>query len=199
MRHNNNCNYLEIGVSNPQCNFDFINTVNKTGIDPGLELSNHTTEFKVTSDEFFEKLHTNETRFPNNYKWDIIFIDGLHLAHQVYKDFCNALQHITTNGYIVLHDCSPPDFMHAHSDHEHYINYRHNWNGTVWKTLYYLRTALDCKIFTIDSDWGVGIISVGENGARIPHSNPFFDFGQMKHHRQEHLGLISVDEFRAMY
>ena len=114
-RFNDNCNYLEIGVSNPSLCFDVINSKNKTGVDPGNEYLDNPVEFKMTSDEFFRKLRLGETRFSPDYKWDIIFIDGLHLAHQVFADAVNVFQHIQPNGFIILHDCNPPTVFNCHS------------------------------------------------------------------------------------
>ena len=87
--------YLEIGVKHVGKNFSKIECENKVGIDP-----NGSTDYTMTSDEFFEK----ETK---NKKWDIIFIDGLHEAGQVKIDILNSLEHLNDNGTIVCHDVSP--------------------------------------------------------------------------------------------
>ena len=47
-----------------------------------LEAEINKTDFKFTSDEFFEKLLKGEILSPKM-MFDIIFIDGLHLADQV--------------------------------------------------------------------------------------------------------------------
>ena len=68
--------YLEIGVNTPNqpgYNWIGVNCEIKHGVDPNVD-----TTYRVTSDEFFEK-HIKQ-------KYDIIFIDGLHLFEQVYKD-----------------------------------------------------------------------------------------------------------------
>jgi hypothetical protein len=37
----------------------------------------------------------------------------LHLAQQVEKDIINSIQFLSENGFIVMHDCSPPSEYHA--------------------------------------------------------------------------------------
>ena len=89
--------YLEIGVntpSQPGYNWIGVKIPVKHGVDPNVE-----TTFKMTSDEFF-KNHIAQ-------KYDIIFIDGLHLFEQVYKDIINSLLYLNDNGTIVVHDCNP--------------------------------------------------------------------------------------------
>ena len=52
----------------------------------------------LTSDEFFEQ---------NTEVFDVIFIDGLHLSEQVYRDITNSLSCLSENGYIICHDMNP--------------------------------------------------------------------------------------------
>ena len=205
-----NCNYLEIGVCVPDNCFNRIQSNNKAGVDPGISNPENPVEFKMTSDEFFSKLENGETRFAKDHKWDVIFIDGLHTAHQTYVDALNSMNHISENGYVVLHDCSPTAWWTAHSDFEWYYNEKESpstnnllkdpmfWelSGTCWKAMYYLRTYLNHKIVTVNTDYGVGVISMNKpNNDIIEHTNTFFDFGEMRKNRKKNLGLISVQEF----
>lgn len=83
IKKNNFKTYLEIGLDNPDVNFNKINCSVKHSVDPFFE-SDHTEfdiksyefeyamkflTFRMTSDEFFET---------SSMKYDIIFIDGLH-------------------------------------------------------------------------------------------------------------------------
>ena len=52
------------------------------------------------SDDYFSSLD-------KTIKYDLIFIDGLHLEHQVDKDINNSLNHLSENGVIIIHDCNP--------------------------------------------------------------------------------------------
>ena len=166
-------------------------------VDPGNECKSFIPTFNMTSDDFFNLLDDGKTTLDKDYKWDIIFIDGLHLASQCYRDIMNSLKHTTDNGIIVLHDCNPPEWQMAHSDYDSYLNFPTFWNGTCWKALYYVKTFLPYEIFTVDTDWGVGVIDKSKVGTPIEFSNPFFEFGEMKNSRQESLGLISPHEFIA--
>jgi SAM-dependent methyltransferase len=113
-------NYLEIGLQVAALNFDKIKCPYKISVDPN---PNAKADFVCTSDEYFED-------FPKT-KFDLIFIDGLHTAEQVKKDFENALKILSPNGFIVLHDTNPETY-------ERTIVPRPNpsgpWNGDVYKT-----------------------------------------------------------------
>lgn len=136
-------NYLEIGCSNDDC-FRAITAQNKIGVDPF-----HGGTHRMTSDEFFRS---------NTQKFDIIFIDGLHQYAQVKKDMLNAVDALTDNGTILVHDCLP-------------LNYYAqlpfppggDWNGDVWKAFVELRCMnnIDCAVSLIDH--GVGVIKKRAN------------------------------------
>ncbi|MEO7802885.1 MAG: class I SAM-dependent methyltransferase, partial [Ginsengibacter sp.] len=101
-------NYLEIGIGNPDNNFNLVRITNKYAVDPGVEFEINLADFKMTSDDFFVQLKENALDITNDIKFDIIFIDGLHLAYQVERDILNSFQVLSDNGLIVLHDCNPP-------------------------------------------------------------------------------------------
>ena len=104
--------YLEIGVRNPADNYNHISADIKYSVDPGVEFEENPVDFKVTSDDFFEKLDNNEV-LNAGIKFDVIFIDGLHHAEQVNKDIINSMKYIKDDGFIILHDCNPPTEWHA--------------------------------------------------------------------------------------
>ena len=131
--------YLEIGVRDPNDNFKHINSIIKYGVDPGLEFKENPVDFKLTSDAFFEQLKSGEI-LNKNIKFDVIFIDGLHLAEQVEKDIQNALEFLTDDGYVVLHDCNPPSEFHASESHAYKLSPAYGyWNGTTWKAFFKYR------------------------------------------------------------
>jgi hypothetical protein len=200
IKENNFKNYLEIGVCDPRTCFDIIECENKDSVDPGIEFEENPVDYKMTSDEFFDWLDNNN---PNR-KYDVIFIDGLHLSWQVKNDIENSLRYLSDNGYIILHDCNPPDIFHSR---ENYATTDHgscmpgefifNWNGTVWKALYDVRTnRKDLHCCTIDTDWGLGVIrkNLNNNTELIPHHNYFYEYNKMQLNRNKDLGLISVEE-----
>lgn len=194
-------NYLEIGVRNPDDNFNLINIKNKYSVDPGFEFELNPVDFKMTSDEFFLQLKENRLSILNDIKFDIIFIDGLHLAYQVEKDILNSVQFLSENGFIVMHDCNPPTEYHARETYN-FVNSPADgfWNGTTWKAFVKARTTYySC---CIDSDWGVGILSKKNWPCFniLPNNeNIFFDFNIFKNKRAEQLNLLSFDKFSKSF
>lgn len=148
--------YLEIGVHRPAGNFDKIKCKFKIGVDPNGEAS-----FTGTSDEWFT---TQGTRF------DIIFIDGLHHADQVKKDFDNAMLYLNESGVILIHDTNPEKEEYACVPRN---GLRGRWNGDVWKFVAddLWQNEVDWRTLNFDSN-GLTVvkrkrcINVGIEGAR---------------------------------
>lgn len=192
--------YLEIGVRNPNDNFNKINSPSKFSVDPGLETQNNFATFPFTSDYFFDKLKNNELDLKSNYKFDVIFIDGLHLAEQVDRDIANSLNVIKDDGFIVLHDCNPPDEYYAREDYE-YINGPSGsfWNGTTWKAFYKARHIPDLYSLCVDCDWGVGVLTRRTDLSFFNQlseiENSFFEFMSFDQNRSTHLNLIPYKDF----
>lgn len=191
--------YLEIGVRNPNDNYNHINAGQKYSVDPGIEYKENPVDFKMTSDEFYELLLANKI-LSSDIRFDLIFIDGLHLADQVDRDIMNSLKFIKRDGFIVLHDCNPPTEWHARETY----NYFHTpasgfWNGTTWKAFVKWRFNPLVNSCCVDSDWGLGIISKeAPIGSCAKGSNQFFEFKDFMEHREEYLNLISFDGFRKL-
>ena len=189
--------YLEIGVRNPSDNFNKIDAKTKYSVDPGVEFESNPVDFKMTSDEFFQKLSKNEI-LSNDIKFDAIFIDGLHLAEQVDKDIKNALNFIKEYGFIVLHDCNPPTEWHAREC----FSFLHtpaggSWNGTTWKAFFKARLNPSLKSCCIDTDWGVGILCKSHPiGNNTEATNPFFEYQVLEDNRKEHLNLIDFETLK---
>ena len=167
--------YLEIGVRNTKDCFDHIQCPIKHSVDPGFESKNNLATYKTTSDNFFTELKSNKLDLSPDYKWDIIFIDGLHLSYQVEKDILNSLNHLSENGVIALHDCNP--FLYEDKRTRLIEDYWGQvWNGTVWKTIYKLKTSRsDLSICTVNLDEGVSLIKRGSQKL-IPFKNPYFEY-----------------------
>ena len=195
--------YLEIGVRNPNDNFNRINANFKFSVDPGLEYPDNPVDFNGTSDEFFSELNSGRRFFEGDDPlFDVIFIDGLHLADQVYRDVLNSLSWLKADGFIVLHDCNPPTEYHAretYSDVETPAG--GSWNGTVWKALVVLRRRIDLSVFCIDTDWGCGVISKDNSlyPSLASSDTPFFyEYDNLSRNRVDLLGLIRYEEFKKM-
>ncbi|MCX6328212.1 MAG: class I SAM-dependent methyltransferase [Bacteroidia bacterium] len=146
----------------------------KVGIDPEPVIEKHNYEFhKMTSDEYFKK---------KKMFFDIIFIDGLHHADQVFKDIWNSLINLNKGGTIVVHDCNPL------TDAATVVPYQFmmTWNGDVYRAWLEFRTHPDLKMAVFDIDEGCGVIQRGHqkpinlkmNFLKIPYE--FFDKNRVK-------------------
>lgn len=188
-------NYLEIGVRNPWECFDHIICENKDSVDPGFENEENNVKYKYTSDEFFRLLEIGGLDKEKDFKWDLIFIDGLHTSYQVEIDIRNSLKHLSENGTIVLHDCNPPTEYHARADYHDWSTTAGGlWNGTVWKAVYKLRCFTpDVDVCVVDKDWGCGVVRRGSQEL-CAFDNPYFDYDVFRNNRARHLNLISSDE-----
>jgi hypothetical protein len=182
-------NYLEIGVRFPKDTFNKINIEHKDGVDPaprGPEVN-----YPITSDKFFEFIKGRE-----DIKYDVIFIDGLHLEEQVDKDIQNSLNHLTNNGVIVMHDCNPINEFRQRDVYE--VNGEFPaWNGTVWKSWVKMRcTRLDLKMFVIDTDHGCGVIRRGKQKLWDKDDiSECIKYPYFEKHKNDLLNLISLEDF----
>lgn len=179
--------YLEIGVRNGEC-LRAVNALAKDGVDPNATLDPEGINHPMTSDAFFAQLSQDR-------KYDCVFIDGLHQRDQVLRDIENSLAHLSANGTIVLHDCNPPTEYHA--THE---SNGGDWNGTVYQAILDLRAArADLDVFTVDTDWGIGVIRRGS--ATTVDANlaqaAIQDFSVFEANRAALLNLISVEQFQT--
>lgn len=185
--------YLEIGVNDGSC-IRKINIENKDGVDPSpnseLGFGEPVPEinYQVTSDYFFD-----------NYvykKYDVIFIDGLHHSDQVDKDIQNSLRYLNDGGFILLHDCNPPEYEIQLVPRQTGI-----WNGDVWKSIVRLRcTDPNLEINVIDTDWGIGVIRKGKSNIYTKSSlSRCLQWEYFDVNRDELLNIISVDDFLKKY
>lgn len=146
--------YLEIGLNKPEDNYFKIECAHKECVDPFIGpcvdfsgdmdwVINSVLTYRQTSDEFFASC---------NKKYDLIFIDGLHVAEQVVKDIINSYNHLNDGGYIVVHDCIP---LSEATQSENRVP--GEWNGTTWKAIPNLY-KVGIEYFVVNTDFGCGII-----------------------------------------
>lgn len=170
--------YLEIGVRNPDENLNKIIVEHKDGVDPAGNCN-----YPIPSDDFFNQLD-------GNVKYDIIFIDGLHLDYQVERDITNSLKHLNEGGTIVMHDCSP--IKEEHQVEEYVVG--KTWNGTTWKAYVKFRmTDENLSMYVVDTDHGVGVITKGKQ-TLYPKSD-VLDFKLLNENRKDILNLITPENF----
>ena len=171
--------YLEIGVRKREC-LDRVICDYKDGIDPAGRCN-----YKMTSDAFFETT-------PDSQTYDLIFIDGLHLAGQVKKDIANSLKRLNKDGTIVMHDCNPISEQQQRVPR----NGQKIWCGDTWKAFVGYREREDLEMCVVDTNNGIGIIRTGE---QTPYSIPeVLDYDWLDSHRKRALNLVSVDKFKAL-
>jgi hypothetical protein len=185
---------LEIGVRNPDDCYNKINCNTKHSVDPGYENEKNNVDFKFTSDDFFNRLECGLLELENNYKWDVIFIDGLHISNQVEKDVLNSLNHLSEDGFILLHDCNP--FLYEYN-YERVIEdyWGQGWNGTVWKVIYKLLcTREDLDVYTINTDEGVGLIKRGTGRKLLEFENHYYEYKELHKNLEKHLNIITINE-----
>ena len=182
------CCYLELGLALGHC-FSQVLASYKESVDPGSRLGtgpvNNATH-KMTTDEYFAA-HQDP--------YDIVFIDALHVASQVWRDLANVRKILSPNGFIVVHDCSPPDVIRAHDDPAYYEAHPSQWNGDVFKAWYRMRCEWPYANACVDTDEGVGVISMAKTATPIAHYNEFYGYSVMAADRKKALGLITPAEF----
>jgi len=93
---------LELGVDKG-FTWNQISCVDKIGVDANPNILNYDLRFKdkiqiTTTDSFFQN---------NNCEFDLVFIDACHEKGQVYKDFKNSFECLSSNGIILFHDVFP--------------------------------------------------------------------------------------------
>jgi len=170
--------YLEIGCDQNEL-FSKIEVENKIGVDP-----HNGGTHRMKSDEFFKN---------NRMKFDIIFIDGLHIYKQVKKDIINSLNNLNDKGVILLHDCFPQTYLDQAIPRG-----QRKWNGDVWKAIVEFRTKDQLRTYVGAFDNGIGLIFKKKNNKKlITQIRGFKDisYDQYYNNYKEFLNLVSYEEF----
>jgi hypothetical protein len=101
--------------------------------------------FQMTSDEFFSQF---KPRALLGRAIDMAFLDGMHLAEFVLRDFIQVERNAKRNSLILLHDCLPGDVDMTSRVHRPGTA----WTGDVWKILPVLmQYRPDIRINVLDS------------------------------------------------
>ena len=174
-------NYLEIGCDDDQL-FSKVNIKNKIGVDP-VSGGN----IRKKSDDFFSS---------NKDKFDLVFIDGLHIYEQVKKDILNSLKFLNENGIILVHDCMPDSLSK-----QAVPRYKMKWNGDVWKAIVDLRQREDLEIYTCEIDEGIGIITKRKNTSILKLDKPVkkLKFKDYFNNYKEYLRIIKLSDFKKLF
>lgn len=135
--------YLEIGLDRGHT-FEDVAADERWGVDPSprfslLDLPSSIRLFVTTSDDFFETLDPGV-------RFDVVFIDGLHVYRQVYRDLLNAFSHAGPLCTVLVDDVVPVDAISAIPDLNQSISERQRqglkgspWHGDVFRVVPILR------------------------------------------------------------
>ncbi len=181
IKKNDYKSYLEIGCDKNQI-FSQIDLNKKIGVDPYSGGN-----VRKSSDDFFKE---------NTEKFDLIFIDGLHVYKQVKRDIINSINFLNKEGVILVHDCLPDTI-----GKQAVPRYKMQWNGDVWKAIVDLRQRNDLEIHTCFVDQGIGIIKKENNSStlKIDKKTQDLKFSDFYHNHNEYLRIINLDEFKKIY
>ena len=152
--------YLEIGTFNG-VNFENIEAEYKECCDI-TDVYYKDINYLMTSDEMFATMDPKQ-------KYDIIFIDGLHLEDQLDRDIINSLKHLNKNGVILCHDTLPGNPKAAINYRD--LTYNGMWTGTCYKSICKLNNE-NIEYYTIDSgDHGITIIKYCDYPHQLTFNN----------------------------
>lgn len=161
--------YLEIGI---EYGYTFTNVhfIDKVGIDPNPKLENKNI-IKITSDDYFENIQINKET-ENIEKFDICFIDGMHLSEYVLRDFNNCIKFLNINGKILIDDILPFNYdeqlriPRKHFYENNILNYGESWTGDIWKFAYFLlinyKSNMNIKIYNNKNYRGIGCFEINK-------------------------------------
>ena len=176
IRNNGYSRYLEIGTRDDEC-FNAIDVPYKVGVDPA---SGGT--LRMTSDQYFSEHEDN---------FDIIFVDGLHEAVQVYRDIENSLRVLNNGGVIVMHDCNP-----LYESRQFVPPIVRSWNGDTWRAFVHYRGREDLDLVVGDFDQGCGVLKVRNNPSPITLEKPYHDlrWEDLEENREKWINKKSFEE-----
>lgn len=133
---NNAKNYLEVGVESGNT-FNKVAIPNKVAVDPIKRFDPISGIFhEMESDIFFR----NCTQ-----KFDVIFLDGMHLFEFIFRDFYNATKVASEKAIIIIDDVIPSDVNAAERSQSFCVAQKiklgskdRNWMGDVYKFISFL-------------------------------------------------------------
>jgi hypothetical protein len=156
-----------------------------------------TSYYKTTSDAFFAEKAADKFR---RAALDICLVDGMHTYKYALRDVENALQYLSDDGVIIMHDCNPQTAEAGCSFEDWQARgYLGEWNGDVWKVILHLRSMRnDINTFVLDCDHGLGIITKGKQEKPLsftPAQIEKLTYNEMAARREELLNLKPADYF----
>lgn len=203
--------YLEIGVASA-ATFLAVNAYHKIGVDPKNParalrdslLPGAIENFQMTSDAFFAEIAA--CLFAER-SIDVAFIDGLHEWRQAVRDVENTLTFLADPGIIIMHDCNPSSELIATPAQEFdRLRVDGSWPGGSWcgdtfKAVCWLRAMRpDLRVFVLDCDWGLGIVTRGTPDSRLvlsPERTEALTYADLEQQRELLLNLKAPSYFNT--
>jgi hypothetical protein len=182
--------YLEIGCFMDEL-FNKVKTLLKDGNVIGVDPTSGGTH-RMESDAFFKQ---------NDKYFDVIFIDGLHEADQVFRDIQHSLKWLAPGGTILMHDVNPRSAAAQTKE-----NNAGRWNGDTWKAAVAMRLDMSVEIVVWDSDEGVAVLRRRENKHPLPTNwinflsiNPIsmLDYPQLVENRNTLFRLMTLEDIKS--
>jgi hypothetical protein len=138
-------------------------------------------------------------------RFDLVFVDPWHTYASSLRDLVFALQLVKDDGVVMVHDCNPPHAACARPEFQ-----PGEWCGVTFGAfLDVVLFARRLSYFTVDADYGCGVISKNERLKQrfaFRHENSHAaswqplglteKYALLESARSELLHLISPDEFR---
>lgn len=193
--------YLEIGVFKGTT-FLHLQVPHKVGVDPNFlfdieSVKNESTVLaSMTSDEYFSTL-------PVGTQFDFIYLDGLHVFEQTYRDFCNAVNFTHPKSIIMIDDVLPNDEFSAIPDQQKCYQERQargltdqRWHGDVYKTVFALHDFHLGFDYCTMSDVGNPQMLVwrSDEFKRQPKFNSLQTISQLTYAQmQAHISMMRID------
>lgn len=154
--------YLEIGLDDPNSNYNKIKCEHKVSVDPYVDDNGFEVGREVPSELTY--METSDVFFSHNTEnFDIIFIDGLHTEEQAGRDIINSLKFLNKGGVVLCHDTLP------YTEEMQIVpRIQVCWVGDVWKSISELYKQ-SIMYSTIDFETGVTIIDYNENAKYLDY------------------------------
>lgn len=188
-----NPKFLEIGYGF-SCAFNKIECKDKTTVDfnpyDPKDFGKNGKAYKLKSDEFFKI---------NKEKYDFIFVDGDHEFEGVRKDFYNSLNCLNENGFIMLHDCNPPEKWRTRPRSEYIVGIPWNGDGGYKLICELSSTRPDLIWKTTYEDEGCCLIKKGNREIIDEHKIGLTSWEYFDKNRNHILNLISIKELINEY
>ena len=172
--------YLEIGVCEG-ATFHAVRAARRVAVDPDFRFdiqaaaadpaNDGAAYHPITSDAWFTGPGRGE-------RFDLIFLDGLHLFDQTLRDLIHAIQRLKPGGAIVIDDVLPVSYGASLRDVEESAKFRRMspgatepkaWMGDVFKLVFWIRDyLLDWSYATVSDNHGQLVLWREPRTADVP-------------------------------